>query len=215
MGAFEKRFELIGSMCWWLEFPPVEESTFEDWVIDHSAEELKDAMDGWNVRFILDSFADRWKGARCKGREQRNYLRDVASKLLIRMTTVLEEIREVEGWIQKLEGTEQIRSIAIANAFRYWRYQELTLIRSELWVRYHHSIPEIYARYIAMKLDWQSSWFIPSMATELVDLIKTHLERTRVSISITETDERMEVSTGKTDSDSLLSDDDYDETLHE
>ena len=194
-------------MCWWLEYPPVGESSFEEWVLDYSAEELKDAMDGWNVRFILDSFAERWKGARCKGREQRNYLRDVASVLLNRINTILEEIREVEGWIVNLEGTDQMRSITIATTFRYWRYQELTLIRSELWTRYHHSIADIYTRYASMQLDWQSCWFGTPTSTELTDMIKRHLESSHIAVPTTEEPMACE-SSARDDSDSDLSDED-------
>jgi hypothetical protein len=197
-------------MCWWLEYPPVGDLTFEECVADQTTDELKDAMNGWCLRFILDSFAEQWKGARCKGREQRTYLRDVASVLLIRVTTILDEIREVEGWIQSLNNADQTRSMAIVTTFRYWKYQELTLIRAELWLRYHHSIAHIYSHHMDKKLDWQACWFKFSISTELAEVIRKHIERSHVDVSIADTEELMtNDGSAKTNYDSDYSEDDY------
>ena len=207
--AFKKDYDLIGHMCWWLEYPPVGDSSFEECLLDQTVEQLKDAMDGWSLRFILDNFAKQWRGARCKGREQRVYLRDVASALLNRFTVILDEIREVEGWMQKLKNTDQTRSMAIVSTFRHWRYQEITLIRSELWLQYHHSITDIYSRYRDKKLDWQLCWFESAIPTEFTDLIQQHMERSHIDMSTMDTEEQVTCS-AETNDDSDASEDDYD-----
>jgi hypothetical protein len=175
--GFEKERVVFGSMGWWLEYPPVTDEGFESVLDSYSLNELLDIMDGWNLRFILDSFCEWWRDSPRRGREQRSYLVNVAVGLMNRLATLLDKLRDLDTWM-KSRACEKSRpkTTAIAHRFRYWRYLEGVFIRSELWWRYHKPLKEVFLRYRDRKLDWQACWFEDPLPQEVYDRITKLLE---------------------------------------
>jgi hypothetical protein len=179
----------VASMGWWLEYLPVSDSTFESAIEQYSIKEITDYSDGWNYRYILDSFSEWWKGARCKCRDRGNYLADVALSMLTRTSMLLDELCEIEAWIKShAKDIGRERSAALAHRHRYWRYLELTLIRSEVWWRYHNSIPQLYHQYMEKKMDWQACWFENPLHEVIHERISNRLRLGHVDIQETECD---------------------------
>jgi hypothetical protein len=191
--AFDRDPVALAAMGWWLDYPPVGDSTFESFLENYTSQDAIDAIDGWNLRFILNTCSGRWKNARCKGKKQRAYLVKVAIELTSRMRLVLEELSEIDEWIKIHQKDKSIpKTIAIAQRFRYWRYQELTFLRYEQWWRCHRSLTEVYTRYHEKQMEWQACWFELTQPGEVLTRIQEHLTHEHVDPFIRDGDDNVE-----------------------
>ena len=130
----------------------------------YSQEEVECILDGWYTRQVIDSFQQRWANIfNPYGGFKKERLLDAVKDITDRMRTLLEIIpteitarHQVDGahidTISSLQNmVDRIRDI--------WLYQELCLLRSELWVRFHNSYNSMYSRYEERVLPWQRCWF--------------------------------------------------------
>jgi hypothetical protein len=197
--AFDRDPVALAAMGWWLDYPPVGDPAFEAVLEDYTDQDAIDAMDGWNLRFLLNAFSERWKGARCRGKSQRSYLAKVATELTSRTKIVHEELREIDDWIKNQRKDTSIpKTVAIAQRFRFWRYQELSFLRFEQWWRCHRSLTEVYRRYNDKQMEWQSCWFELTQPEEVLTRIETHLKREHVEPFIGDDEDNVENSLEET-----------------
>jgi hypothetical protein len=145
-------------------------------------------MDGSFIRHILESCRQRWSNPyNLDGTIDRGAMANATESVLGRMRDLLAEVGRVEEWRAHLDlrsstgntfRTEAKLSMEkkiakVAKDYRFWLYQELVLLRSELWDRYHLRHDQVLARYRTQRLCWQKCWFRESHApTEAIMRIR-------------------------------------------
>ena len=79
------------------------------------------------------------------------------------MLKLLEDIRGLASWAH----TDQFKAAKrVANAsyrlmrvIRTWKYQEICLLRAELFDRHRLTVPELITRFEESRFHWQTFWF--------------------------------------------------------
>jgi hypothetical protein len=159
---------------------------------------------GWFIRQIIVRFQDGWNGIIDEsGNIVEKALVDSTHGLLQRMEALLEDAAFVDKWCgdygfipgshsaqkvyrktatRKRPAGKKLESVyrSVANNSRIWTYQELVLLRAELWCRYHLRHDQLLGRYQQHKLYWQSCWFQahltpPTISSQISQFIRdTH-----------------------------------------
>lgn len=146
--------------------------------------ELESAIDGWSIRNLIDSFRNRWREIfNDYGGFRKAQLEKATKDILSRMKDLLMGIRAAQAFCRyEGEAERQMHQIRpnrrlYARISILWMYQELCMLRSELWMRYHFSYGSAYLVFESQEFPWQRCWFVNEISPQLDTRINRRLRR--------------------------------------
>jgi hypothetical protein len=186
--AFDREEKFVKSIGRWiLRRRPYKLQLIDKFTAEYTEEDMEAILDGWFIRHIIDSCDQRWRGSiNPDGTINRTTMAEATRRLLARMLELFAEVECVDRWCfrrgqlpassmvvhkptprtRNTYATPTAKSICVAKHVRFWFYQELILLRSELWDRYRLRLDQVLARYNRKRLTWQACWFLELDAPE-------------------------------------------------
>lgn len=140
----------------WDKGPPYDEDKYLDELERLEVTTIKRWLDGWLMRQIVDYFVARWQDPTVIYLKQ-NALEDTR-QAVDRLFLLDDSLKAIDIYLTSASSGCFPKFAVIANRVRYWRYQELFLIRHELWQRWSLSHLQIIDEYHSGKMAWQKCW---------------------------------------------------------
>lgn len=148
--AFERKVNIQP----WIDVFPIHSLTETELSLNRfEALEIISYVDGWCCRSLLESSSRRW----AVEQDERTYAKETCRMV----ERIFELVKGAQEWDNVLESSiwPSLAKIGmVAERARYWQYQELCLIRHELWERFHWRREEVIRRYEGGILAWQRCW---------------------------------------------------------
>jgi hypothetical protein len=178
--AFDRHPSCIEEVGSWIQAPPYLDPTYLNKRLERfSSKGIKKLVDGWFLRAIIDSFVGRWKKSYdTNGEIDRVELYRATEHVLERMGSLLRDTSELAKWAItasfRIEKKGRSRCYILMQSVRVWKYQELCLLRAELYDRRRLRIKELAKYFSDGRFHWQTCWFRTS---QLDRRVTQHIQR--------------------------------------
>jgi hypothetical protein len=163
----------LPGFCWGFEYD--EQSDLKQWVLRNieSADflhhrDLETAIsfvdystfvglvDGYSLRRLLENFNTSY--LKLKADRSVKGVGTLTDDLINRLLALVDDLKKLDGLWRKERPAMGERTKMLLHLIRFWKYGEITLIRTELHQRYHSIFDMSLDRYRKGGLAWQAKW---------------------------------------------------------
>ena len=137
---------------------PLQTQELEDVLQGLSTEEIRDQINGWCCRQILETGMHRWANIKPTTAFGHRYFLDGTVMAAEGFTLTRMQLEALDTWFLSPD-VSMPKTREVCMAIRLWKCQELLFIREELYRRFNSSkISQIYGAWKAGQLLWQHWW---------------------------------------------------------
>jgi hypothetical protein len=153
----------------WIKDPPYWDPKLSTKIVDYDDDSLRSLIMGWSMRRIIDGFVHRWAGVVDRnGKYDSDAIHAASEAIVYKMLHIFKLLDDIERHLKAWDEPHKMphddrrgsQRYLLTVEMRYWCYEELCLLRAELWHRYHLKDDTLVKSYLAGKLHWQFCWFL-------------------------------------------------------
>jgi hypothetical protein len=169
-GSNDSNATMVNEVQSLLTEPWMWDSQMVEMTSKYDTDSIVSLIQGFRVRNIIDGFVACWTDVLdANGAVISTAITAATQTLLSKMAALLSLTAEIdttlrrwsESWtLMTSSGPLEERWFRFASEIRFWWYQELCLVRAELWHRYNFANEELVNCYTNGLLHWQYCWFI-------------------------------------------------------
>lgn len=171
--AFQKNDLGVSRWCQdWTRDPCYDEQKASEELEQLDFKVIRGCLDGYMVRKILDTAFERWREPTLQ--YLKLYAHEDARTAVLRVKELDSSLQPFDDFLNSNSASLFPKLAAVATQVRYWRYQEIYILRYELWQRWGSSHLQLLEKYQAGDMSWRKCWYGDR---EVLHLIDTYLQK--------------------------------------